>query len=52
MVSNQVTSTVNLNDITAPFITEARVIDEKTLTLTLNEPAFTSDGSLISLVKY
>ena len=48
MVSNQVTSTVNLNDITAPFITEARVIDEKTLTLTLNEPAFTSDGSLIA----
>ena len=48
MASNQVTSTVNLNDITAPFITEARVIDEKTLTLTLNEPAFTSDGSLIA----
>ena len=47
-LSNQVTATGLLNDITAPFITEARVIDEKTLTLTLNEPAFTSDGSLIA----
>ena len=46
-ISNQVTSTVLLNDITAPFIREAQVIDDKTLTLTLNELAFSSDGSPI-----
>ena len=51
-ISNQVTSTVLLNDITAPFIREARVLNENTLTLTLNEPAFTSDGSSIAAADF
>ena len=41
-----------LPDVTAPFIKEARVINKNTLTLTLNEPAFTSDVSLIAATDF
>ena len=44
MVTNQVTSTVNLNDIYAPFISKARVLDSNSLSLTLNEPAFRANN--------
>ena len=51
-ISNQITSTVLLNDITAPFIKEARVINENTLSLTLNELAYSSNSSVLQAADF
>ena len=47
MASNQVTTTVYLNDIYAPFIKKARVLNSSSLSLTLNEPALRSNNELL-----
>ena len=51
-ISNQVTSTVLLNDITAPFIREARVINENTLSLSLNELAYSGNSSVLQAADF